>query len=550
MPPKADKGKKSKQEKSRTKNVTAKQGRQSTVRSPASERMIDNRTDSREQDEERIELEFRPANGRGIQRVIARRNGAEIFADEINVGRAKHRERFIAALAMREGVEVNVLDYIDERMIEEAAKPQSAADSQPASAGGGDGDPPPDPLADTPQEVIEDAKRMLQNPDLISELERDFTKIGIAGEAILALSIFFVIVSRLLEKPLAFCTKAASSSGKSHTAGKVHWLIPSEHIFPVTEISPKALYNLPAGSLRHKYVYVGERKHGRKGDSSDTADATVCLREMLSESRIQRIVTIPGVGARLVAQEGPIAYGESTTLEEIFYEDATRMLPLTTDESNEQTERINNAQKIEVSGTGITAEVKAGIVAKHQAAQRLLAPVEVLIPYANQLAFPSERVTSRRALPMLFGMISAVALFRQFQKNVVEGGIDADLEDYRIAYRIMLPVLQRMMKPLSKGARELYRGILAHRGDQTVEEWRFTLKDAEGWTKAKATATRNHVNDLCGAGLVIKCAQRSGHADPYRLASDDGGVDGASIGLTTPDDLATRIAANAKSNAA
>ena len=58
------------------------------------------------------------------------------------------------------------------------------------------------------------------------------------------------------------------------------------------------------------------------------------------------------------------------------------------------------------------------IVPVHHAMQRLLTPRKVRIPFAPFLAehFPVARVEARRAMPHLFGMISASALLRQFQK--------------------------------------------------------------------------------------------------------------------------------------
>ena len=58
---------------------------------------------------------------------------------------------------------------------------------------------------------------------------------------------------------------------------------------------------------------------------------------------------------------------------------------------------------------------------KHQTAQRMLRPIAVRIPFANYLGLPTTKVASRRIFPQFLGMIEAVALLRQFQKQEADG---------------------------------------------------------------------------------------------------------------------------------
>src|SRR5262245_13387725 len=143
-------------------------------------------------------------------------------------------------------------------------------------------------------------------------------------------------------------------------------------------------------------------------------------------------------------QEGPIAYLETTTLQDVFEEDATRMLSLATDESPEQTTAIMAIQARQAAGVTATPNEQDAIREKHRTAQRMLRGLKVLIPFAERLALPPNKIVARRAFPQLLAFIRAVALLRQSQKKVHNDEyIVATANDYTIAYDLMLPALRR-----------------------------------------------------------------------------------------------------------
>ena len=62
-------------------------------------------------------------------------------------------------------------------------------------------------------------------------------------------------------------------------------------------------------------------------------------------------------------------------------------------------------------------KVKAeGIRQKHHNAQRLLQPLQILNPYAEQLTFMTEYLRSRRDHTKYLGLIEAVAFLHQYQR--------------------------------------------------------------------------------------------------------------------------------------
>jgi hypothetical protein len=73
----------------------------------------------------------------------------------------------------------------------------------------------------------------------------------------------------------------------------------------------------------------------------------------------------------------------------------------------------------------------------------------VVIPFAKQVSrrFPSDRVEARRGYPQLMSMIQAVCLLHQFQRETDEhGSLIATTDDYRLARRLLLMPLDRLMR--------------------------------------------------------------------------------------------------------
>lgn len=92
---------------------------------------------------------------------------------------------------------------------------------------------------------------------------------------------------------------------------------------------------------------------------------------------------------------------------------------------------------------------------KWRCAQVLLRPLQVIIPFAEELArqFPVEKVRARRDFPRLLALIEASALLHQEQRTKleVEGTtiIVASVKDFDVAYEIINPILSQVYKELS-----------------------------------------------------------------------------------------------------
>ena len=140
---------------------------------------------------------------------------------------------------------------------------------------------------------------------------------------------------------------------------------------------------------------------------------------------------------------------ESTTSEEINPENASRCLILNLDESQESTASILKAQR---KARNTQEFDRTPLIKWHHDFQNKLESLPVIIPYVESIRFPSEQVIYRREQGKFLSLIEASALVHQYQRKIVAGYIEANLEDYEIALELYLHVFKGLQQKLSRNA--------------------------------------------------------------------------------------------------
>ncbi|MBL9000773.1 MAG: hypothetical protein JNK25_06515 [Phycisphaerae bacterium] len=402
---------------------------------------------------------------KGRARLTARLPDGTTHTDTFNVGAAKFRQKFLVDLCSgREGIDEGAvrerLDVIASQIPcrhlddeEDEINPAPNRDELLKSADA----ETQRLLEETDPGLVDAAKRLLADPKLVDLILQDIAAMGVVGEELLALISYVIGVSRLLPTPLAGIVQGLTATGKSFVPISVSVLFPPEAVLIATDITRNALYYAKPGFLIHKFVVAGERP---RSQDDERAEATRALREMLAAGRLSKYVTVKGADGKLttelVEQFGPIAFIESTTVVNIFDEDANRCLPLGTDESQEQTRRIVAAQGARAA---FPPRDISDVKLLHHTAQRLLKRVVVRVPFAEKIAaaIPTSRQEARRAMPMILSLIQAVAVLYQRQR-VMEGALDhgtvieATVQDYVIARRLLAEPMSRALGTRVPGA--------------------------------------------------------------------------------------------------
>jgi len=304
---------------------------------------------------------------------------------------------------------------------------------------------------------------LLRDPRLFERIVADMSALGYVGEDLNKELLYLCASSRKLDDPISVLILSQSASGKSFLVDTVRKLMPPEEVVAVTSLSDQALNYID--DLSHKFLILGEAVHGEVVEHQ--------IREMLSGKELSRLVTIkdPETGkmqSRVVRTPVIVSSVMSGTNHDLNPENASRYFVVNADESKEQTQRIHEEQRRKYSLERLAAG-RGGleaIIRAHQAAQRLLVRKEVVNDFAGLLGFPSSLMRSRRDHDRFLDLIATVCYVRQYQKSAERAGgvefIRTDLEDYRVAYRIMIEgVLSSTMRELSAGARMLYEELRA-----------------------------------------------------------------------------------------
>ena len=302
---------------------------------------------------------------------------------------------------------------------------------------------------------------LLRDPRLFDRVVDDLSSLGYVGEELNKQLLYLCASSRKLADPISVLILSQSASGKSFLVDCVKRLMPPEEVVAVTSLSDQALNYID--DLSHKFLVLGEAVHGEVVEYQ--------IREMLSGKELSRLVTIkdPETGkmqSRVVRTPVIVSSVMSGTNHAINPENASRCFVVNTDESREQTMRIQESQRGKYSleklkeGSGLTET----IVRAHRAAQRLLVKRDVVNDFAQHLDFPTDLMRTRRDHDRFLDLIACVCYVRQYQKAEEHDGdasfIRCDLEDYRIAYNIMVNgVLSSTLRELPTGVQLLYDQI-------------------------------------------------------------------------------------------
>ncbi|MBI3725135.1 hypothetical protein HY251_14475 [bacterium] len=356
------------------------------------------------------------------------------------------------------------------------------------------------------------AERLLQAPDLLDRAAHALESLGYVGEEQVKRIVYLVATSRLLARPLSGILFASSGAGKSELLDRVAQLIPDESVEFLSRVTPQALYYAGQDHLRHKLVLVDEQ--------AGASEADYAIRTLQSKGYLRLAVPVRGRVESFEAR-GPIALLSGTTRETLNPENVSRCLELSLDDSAEQTKRVQEAQRRAWAGE----KAKAIDTVPWQDAQRLLEPLDVVIPFASHLDYPSRTTKDRRDNAKLLSLVAAHALLHQFQREK-DGRrrVVATLDDYRIIYGLLRPLVDQELDGLSPRASTLFRSLL----------------DAPSFTRREAAAHLswgyNTVKRALAELLAQELVKVTEHETPKRYALLDGSLASAAA-LKSPEEL-------------
>lgn len=389
-------------------------------------------------------------------------------------------ERAIKEIRQRTGFRISLLREMVERF--QVAAANSTAKAQPIEIS---------------EPEKQEALELLRSPTLLQRFLTDTERLGCVGQKFEKIALKLGATSgRLSDNPINITIKGESAGGKNFLMNSITDTEPPEDVVSVTRMSAKALQYMPQ-SLRHKIVAIAEVLGAEEADYS--------IRTFQSEKVIKILVVEKNTDGHLETVEhvveGPAVFFQTTTKTHLHPENETREFDLFVDESEEQTRRIFSTQH-ESYIDPMSAGVRDQILRRWQNAARTLAPLPVLIPFAQRIDFPTRPLRVRRDHPRVLALIEASALLHQHQRKIKERNgvrfVVAAVEDYAIARELAISLLETTLSGATPKCRMLVSWAKEHSG----QDEHFSKMDVDKEMRWSRKTTLKYLGEAVGLGCI------------------------------------------------
>jgi len=455
----------------------------------------------------------------------ARTEHGGYFVDTLDLFAARSRASFVRAASVELGVGEDVvrrelgavlmkLEGLQDELMAQAKKPTS----------------PAAPVLSAEEEAK--ALELLRAPNLMARIVADLHQLGVVGEDMNLMAAYLAAVSRKLDAPLAVLIQSTSAAGKSALMDAVLGLVPPEECIRYSAMTGQSLYYLGETNLQHKILAIAEEEGVRQ--------AAYALKLLQSDGALTIASTAKDeASGNLMTKQytvkGPVMLMLTTTAIDVDEELLNRCLVLSVNESREQTAAIHARQRHKQTLEGLLQSAgRDSLQALHHNAQRLLAGVRVVNPYADQLTFLSDKTRTRRDHMKYLVLIQAIALLHQHQREVKSAEhagqvlhyIEVTREDIALANQVAHEVLGRTLDEMPPQTRKLLRliaGMVQQRArDQriTPAQVRFTRRDVRGATGWSDSQLKLHCARLADMEYLLVHAGSRGHSFSYELLWD------------------------------
>ncbi len=456
--------------------------------------------------------------------VLVKMNDA-IHVDTFDLYNAKQRQAFARVAA----VECDVEDKIIQRDLGQLLLQLEALQDKTIQAALKPNEPTGYTMDDNERES---ALNLLRDPELVHRITDDFSKTGLVGEPTNALMGYLATVSRKLKTPLAIIVQSTSAAGKSALMDAVLKLVPEEDRVHYSAMTGQSLFYLGETDLKHKILGIAEEEGVRQ--------ATYALKLLQSEGELTIASTgkDPQSGKHITEEyrvEGPVMLFLTTTAIDIDEELLNRCVVLTINESREQTAAIQTRQRQARTLSGLLGSHDSEqLVQQHQNAQRLLRPLAVVNPYAEQLAFADSRTRTRRDHEKYLTLIESITLLHQYQRDIktvnnsgkVIEYIEVTKKDIALSNELAHEILGRSLDELPPPTRSLLQQLHSLVAEKIKDdglrqnEVRFTRREVRESAGLSDKQVRVHLERLVELECVFAHHGKNGQRYVYELVFD------------------------------
>jgi hypothetical protein len=395
-----------------------------------------------------------------------------------------------------------------------------------------------------------EAEAFGRSPDLMDRILEDYKNCGLIGEESNKLLCYLAAISRKMKHPLSVLILSSSGAGKSALQDAILDFCPPEDVVKLTSLTGKALFYKARRSLKHKILALEESVGAERADYA--------IRNLISAGELVIETTIKDTGTGKLTTmenrvEGPTSVFITTTDPEVDPEMRSRFFVMGVDESREQTRAILASQRRRQTLSGaVEPSARKTILLRHHNFQRLLKPLTVINPYAEDLTYVDDRLQSRRDQPKFLNLIRAVAFLRQMSKKIKTSReqdktldyIEVEEEDLRIAYSLAGKVLGNNLDDLNQVSRDLLLHLEKMVSGRTQEneheaatrktDIQFARRDIRKFTGWSHVRIHRYLRQLVDLEYVLEERGRDGIKHYYRLAYEEMDTEAECIPASIP----------------
>jgi DNA primase len=388
------------------------------------------------------------------------------------------------------------------------------------------------PVVVMTEEERREAEAFGKAKNLMELILEDYRVCGLVGEESNILLCYLAAVSRKTAEPISVLVLSSSGAGKSALQEATLRLCPPEDVVKLTSLTGRALFYKGAGSLKHKILALEEE--------AGVKQASYAIRNLISAGELIIETTVKDLGSgRLTTMqnrvEGPTTVLITTTNPDVDPETKSRFFVTGVDESREQTRAILESQRRRRTWEGKSGrDEREAVMRRHWNFQRLLKPMAVVNPFAEQLIYSDDRLQSRRDQPKYLNLINAVAFMRQMRKPVKSHNgreyVEVDEADLDLANKLAEEILGQNLDDLNRVSRDLLfqleRMVEARIIKQSdpeqgnkprVDEITFTRRDIREYTGWPHARVHRYLKQLVDMELVVARSGRVGWRFLYSL---------------------------------
>ena len=373
---------------------------------------------------------------------------------------------------------------------------------------------------------VQAAQAFLKAPDLLTRTNELIGQSGVIGETTNRLLMYIIYTSRKRSQPLHIVSLGSSGAGKTHLQEKVGQLIPEEDRVEITTLSENAFYYFGQRELKNKLILIE--------DLDGAENVLYPLRELQSKKKISKTIAHKNSKGETrtmhLVVEGPLSVSGCTTREHIYEDNANRSFLIYLDESPDQDKKIMEYQRA-VSAGRVDHEAEETAAELLRNCQRILEPIKIVNPYAEELTLPEEVFKPRRTNNHYLQFIEAVTFYHQWQRPqrvIEETGevyVETTLEDIECANELLQDILLRKSDELTGACRnylEQVKDYLETR-DQVGEDQEpitsFSNLEIRKALRVNVSNQKRYTTSLIAHYYIRKVSGKKGTRYGYEIVS-------------------------------